>query len=75
MRRGRPRIYRRNVKCPDCGSNWCKKNGHQNNKQRYKCNECGRVFTPEALRKKRDLPEKLCNYSNTSSASNLTLIN
>ncbi|MEO2083668.1 MAG: helix-turn-helix domain-containing protein [Desulfurobacteriaceae bacterium] len=52
MRKGRPRTYRHDVRCPDCGSNWCKKNGRQNNKQRYRCNECGRVFTPVASRKK-----------------------
>lgn len=50
-KRGRPRKYRHNVRCPDCGSNWCKKNGHQNGKQRYYCNECGRTFTIGAERK------------------------
>ena len=58
-KRGRPRKYRHDIRCPDCGSNWCKKNGHQNGKQRFRCNECGRVFTPEAVRKKHPPEKKL----------------
>ena len=58
-KRGRPREYRHDVRCPDCGSNWCKKNGHQNGKQRFRCNECGRVFTLGAIRKKHPEEKKL----------------
>jgi len=41
---GRPRVHRGDIQCPECGSNWCKKFGKSNGKQRYKCNQCGRIF-------------------------------
>ena len=56
-KRGRPRIYRDNIKCPECGSNWCKKFGKNTGKQRYKCNECGRLFYEGAKYHKH--PEKI----------------
>jgi len=43
-KRGRPRKYQEKIRCPECGSNWCKKFGKNTGKQRYKCNECGRHF-------------------------------
>lgn len=46
----RARTYRHDIRCPHCGSNWCKKNGHANGKQTYLCNECFRRFTPDAQR-------------------------
>ncbi len=44
----RARVYRHDVRCPDCGSNWmrrdgCSRNGHQI----YKCGDCKRRHTPE----------------------------
>jgi len=41
---GGPRKYQEEIRCPECGSNWCKKFGKNTGKQRYKCNECGRHF-------------------------------
>lgn len=37
--------------CKKCGSCTVKKNGHKNNKQRYKCNTCGHVFQNSSRRK------------------------
>ena len=36
------RVYRHDVLCPKCGSNWVKKDGHSRGKQQYKCNQCGK---------------------------------
>ena len=46
----RSRVYRHDVRCPDCGSNWmrrdgCSRNGHQI----YKCGDCQRRHRPRAL--------------------------
>jgi len=49
-KRGRPRKYRHDIRCPECGSNWIVKNGKQKGKQTYLCKECLRRFTPEAER-------------------------
>jgi len=35
-KRGKPRKYIHDVRCPDCGSSRCKRNGHQKGKQRYR---------------------------------------
>jgi len=57
-RRGRPRKYTHKYRCPECGSNWCVKNGKsRDGKQRYLCKECGRNFTIGAERLKK--PESL----------------
>ncbi len=44
----RARVYRHDVRCPDCGSNrmrrdGCSRNGHQT----YQCGDCPRRHTPE----------------------------
>jgi transposase-like protein len=57
MKRGRPRKYQESIKCPECGSNWCKKFGKNTGKQRYKCNECGRIFYLKVKHRKH--PEKI----------------
>ena len=31
----RARVYRHDVRCPDCGSNWMRKDGFSNGKQAY----------------------------------------
>ncbi|WP_457640919.1 IS1/IS1595 family N-terminal zinc-binding domain-containing protein [Persephonella sp.] len=56
-KRGRPRKYPEKIRCPECGSNWCKKFGKNTGKQRYKCNECGRLFYEGAKYHKH--PEKI----------------
>lgn len=32
------------MKCPQCGSNQVRKNGHRQGKQNYLCKSCGRQF-------------------------------
>ncbi len=45
-KRGRAGTYRHNTRYPNCGSNWCVKNGHQpNGKQKFMCRDYGRSFT------------------------------
>ncbi len=52
-KRGRPRKYRHDVRCPECGSNWCVKNGHQKDgKQKFMCKDCGRSFVLNGERNK-----------------------
>ena len=43
----RARVYRHDVRCPDCGSNWMRKVGFSNGKQRYCCGDCQRRYLPE----------------------------
>ena len=43
----RARVYRHDVRCPDCGSNWMRKDGFSGGKQRYCCGECQRRYLPE----------------------------
>ena len=47
---GRKRIYRHDIRCPECGSNWIVKNGKQKGKQTFLCKDCHRRFTPSAER-------------------------
>ena len=42
------RIYRDDMQCPRCGSNWLPKYGHARGKQTYRCGQCGYHFTPAA---------------------------
>lgn len=35
------------MKCPTCGSTSLRKNGRPNNRQRYRCKDCGRQFMAE----------------------------
>ena len=42
----RSRVYRHDVRCPDCGSNWMRKDGHLAGRQAYRCGDCGRRCVP-----------------------------
>ena len=42
----RRRVYRHDVRCPDCGSNWMPKDGFTNGKQAYRCGDCRRRYVP-----------------------------
>ena len=44
----RERIYRDNVKCRHCGSNWMPKDGRTRGQQVYKCGECNRKQVADA---------------------------
>ena len=44
----RPRVYRHQARCPECGSNRMPKDGHSKGRQVYHCGDCGRRYIPEA---------------------------
>ena len=44
----RPRVYRHQARCPECGSNRMPKDGHSKGRQVYHCGDCGRHYIPEA---------------------------
>ena len=50
----KPRVYRDDMQCPRCGSNWLPKYGHFRGKQTYRCGQCLYHFTPETGRPHRD---------------------
>jgi len=77
-RRGRPRKYTHKYKCPECGSNWCVKNGKsRDGKQRYLCKKCERNFTigVEGLKKAESLKKQalkiIAESSSISAASRI----
>ena len=43
----RARTYRHDVRCPECGSNWMRKNGHIRGQQAYSCGDCARRYLPD----------------------------
>ena len=43
-----PRVYRHDVRCPECGSNWMPKDGTSKGRQVYHCGDCGRRTIPDA---------------------------
>ena len=48
------RVYRDDMQCPRCGSNWLPKYGHFRGKQTYRCGQCLYHFTPGTDRPHRD---------------------
>ena len=42
----RARVYRHDVRCPHCGSNWMSKDGFDQGRQRYRGGECRRRHIP-----------------------------
>ena len=44
----RQRVYRDDMQCPRCGSNWLPKYGNSRGKQTYRCGQCLYHFTPDA---------------------------
>ena len=44
------RVYRHDLRCPHCGSNWLPKYGRPRGKQAYRCGDCRYKFTPEGNR-------------------------
>ena len=45
----RPRIYRHQARCPECGSNWMLKDGRSKGRQVYHCGDCGAATFPKPL--------------------------
>ncbi len=46
----RARVYRHDLRCPHCGSNWTPRDGHSRGKQTYRCRDCHHRFTPDGNR-------------------------
>ena len=44
----RPRVYRHDVRCPECGSNWMPKDGTSQGRQVDHCGDGGRRTIPDA---------------------------
>ena len=42
----RARVYRHDVRCPGCGSNWMRKDGFSGGRQAYRCGDCRRRHLP-----------------------------
>ena len=45
------RSYRHDIRCPHCGSNWMRKDGHSRGKQTYRCGDCQHRHTPSGNRR------------------------
>ena len=43
-----PRVYRDEMQCPRCGSNWLPKYGRSRGKQTCRCGQCLYHFIPES---------------------------
>ena len=46
----RKRVYRDDMQCPRCGSNWLPKYGNSRGRQTYRCGQCLYHFIPEGQR-------------------------
>ena len=46
----RHRSYRRDLRCPRCGSNWMPKDGRSHGNQTYRCGDCNCRYTPDGNR-------------------------
>ena len=44
------RVYRHDLRCPRCGSNWTPRDGHSRGKQTCRCRDCHHRFTPDGNR-------------------------
>ena len=54
----RARVYRHDVRCPHCGSNWMRKDGFSGDKQRYYCGDCRRRYLPQGVYRRPSLALK-----------------
>ena len=43
----RARVYRHDIRDPDCGSNRMRKDGHTRDQQLYRCGDCQRCYRPD----------------------------
>ena len=44
------RVYRHDMRCPHCGSNWLPKYGSSRGRQTYRCGDCRYKYTPDGNR-------------------------
>ena len=73
----RPRVYRHDVRCPECGSNWMPEGGASKGRQVYHCGACGRRTIPDASYQRPSTADKeraLAMYQEGSSLSAIARI-
>ena len=73
----RPRVWRHDVRCPECGSNWMPKDGTSKGRQVYHCGDCGRRSIPDAAYQRPGAADKeraLAIYQEGSSLSAIARI-
>ena len=72
----RPRVYRHNVRCPECGSNRMPKDGTFKGCQVDHCGDCGRRTIPDAAYQRPSTAdqEALAMYQEGSSLSTIARI-
>ena len=71
-----PRVHRRDVRCPGCGSNWMPKDGASKARQVYHCGDCGRRIIRAAYQRPRavDKERALAMYQEGGSLSAIARI-
>ena len=72
-----PRVYRHDVRCPECGSDWMPKDGASKGRQVYHCGDCGRRAIPAAANQRpgaADQERTLAMYQEGSSLSAIARI-
>ena len=42
----RRRVYRHDIRCPDCGSNRMRRDGFSNGRPAYRCGDCQHGYAP-----------------------------
>ena len=73
----RPRVYRHDVRCPECGSNWMPKDGASQGRQVDYCGDCGRRIILDAAYQRPGAADKeraLAMYQEGSSLSAIARI-
>ena len=77
IRMARPRVYRHDVRCPECGSNLDAQGRHLQRPQVYHCGDCGRRTIPDAAYQRSsaaDQERALAMYQESSSSSAIARI-
>ena len=52
LRLARSRVYRHDVRCPDCGSNRMRRDGFTNDQSAYRCGDGGRRYVPQGAERR-----------------------
>ena len=70
----RSRVYRHDVRCPDCASNWMRRDGFTNGKQAYSCGDCRRRYVPQGAYRRPSAAVKERGISMYTEGSSLSAI-
>ena len=70
----RPRVYRHDVRCSECGSNRVPKDGAPKGRQVYHCGDCGRRAIPDAAYQHPSAADKECALAMYQEGSSLSAI-